>query len=158
MDIPQSVPIASESHCSSASMLARHSELPKFNIASLASTTEPKAALKAECVLLQGFPTDKRTLFLLPDGSGSAGSYAELPKIQAGIAVYGLNSPFISCPEEFTRPMDFIAQMYYEAICRIQPQGPYLLGGWSIGGAYAYDVAWQLVATGQEVSCLVLID
>ena len=40
----------------------------------------------------------------------------------------------------------------------MQPQGPYLIGGFSFGGLVAYEMAQQLRQSGQEVGLLVLID
>ncbi|HYG83209.1 MAG TPA: alpha/beta fold hydrolase, partial [Pyrinomonadaceae bacterium] len=37
-------------------------------------------------------------------------------------------------------------------------EGPYRFGGWSLGGVVAYEMARQLVARGEEVALLVLID
>jgi amino acid adenylation domain-containing protein len=43
-------------------------------------------------------------------------------------------------------------------IVAIQPEGPYLLGGFCFGGILSYEVACQLQAAGHEVSLLVLVD
>jgi thioesterase domain-containing protein len=40
----------------------------------------------------------------------------------------------------------------------VQPQGPYQLGGWSIGGVIAMEMAQQLQAQDQDVVLLALID
>jgi thioesterase domain-containing protein len=40
----------------------------------------------------------------------------------------------------------------------IQPEGPYLVGGWCLDGILAYETASQLLAEGQEVGLLVLFD
>ena len=48
---------------------------------------------------------------------------------------------------------DHIAEMR-----QVQPQGPYLLGGFSGGGLIAWDIARQLEAAGEEVSILALLD
>jgi thioesterase domain-containing protein len=40
----------------------------------------------------------------------------------------------------------------------VQPIGPYQLGGWSLGGLVAFEIAQQLHQQGQEVSNLVMID
>jgi len=40
----------------------------------------------------------------------------------------------------------------------VQPQGPYMLGGYSFGGYLALEVAQQLQAVGQEVDLLVMFD
>jgi len=61
-----------------------------------------------------------------------------------------------SC-EPLTR-IEGMAATYIKALQTIQPEGPYQLGGWSIGGAIAFEIAVQLKASGQKVSLLALID
>jgi thioesterase domain-containing protein len=51
-----------------------------------------------------------------------------------------------------------MAAFYIEALRLIQPEGPYLLGGWSMGAIVAFEMAQQLEALGQNVSLLALID
>jgi len=51
-----------------------------------------------------------------------------------------------------------MAAHYIDALRRIQPEGPYILGGWSLGGIIAYEMAQRLVAQGQRVSQLLLLD
>lgn len=48
---------------------------------------------------------------------------------------------------------DYIAEMRI-----VQPNGPYLLGGFSGGGITAFEMAQQLKAAGEDVSILVLLD
>ncbi|MGC1494686.1 MAG: beta-ketoacyl synthase N-terminal-like domain-containing protein [Sulfitobacter sp.] len=50
------------------------------------------------------------------------------------------------------------AQDYLAEIRSLQPQGPYVLGGYSGGGVTAYEMAQQLRAAGQEVAVLALLD
>ncbi|MEO1337610.1 MAG: thioesterase domain-containing protein, partial [Myxococcota bacterium] len=40
----------------------------------------------------------------------------------------------------------------------VQPHGPYLLGGFSGGGITAYEIAQQLLADGEEIALLVMLD
>ncbi len=56
------------------------------------------------------------------------------------------------------RSIEEMAAAYVAALRRVRPDGPYLLGGWSLGGLVAFEMARQLVATGAEVGPLVLID
>ena len=51
-----------------------------------------------------------------------------------------------------------MAADYLKQIRGVQPQGPYLIGGFSFGGLVAYEMAQQLRQSGQEVGLLVLID
>ncbi|HEV7504596.1 MAG TPA: amino acid adenylation domain-containing protein [Thermoanaerobaculia bacterium] len=63
--------------------------------------------------------------------------------------------------EEGDEPLTTVADMaslYLEAVRRVQPLGPYLLGGWSFGGLVAYEMAQRLMAAGAEVGVLALLD
>jgi thioesterase domain-containing protein len=51
-----------------------------------------------------------------------------------------------------------IAAHYREEIRAVQPQGPYLLCGYSFGGVIAFEIAQQLKRDHQEVGMLALID
>jgi naphtho-gamma-pyrone polyketide synthase len=84
---------------------------------------------KATSFLLQGnVKTATTRLFLFPDGGGSAASYAHIPDLSAEVVVFGLNSPFMTTPEEYTCGVSGMAQYYIEEIRRRQPQGPYNVG------------------------------
>ncbi len=54
--------------------------------------------------------------------------------------------------------IEAIAAYYIQAIQTIQPQGPYLLGGWSFGGIVAFEMAQQLTQAGQHISLLAMLD
>ena len=51
-----------------------------------------------------------------------------------------------------------MAAEHIKAMRAIQPEGPYLLGGWCNGGLVAYEIARQLHAEGQTLDLLVLMD
>ncbi|MBN3924182.1 non-ribosomal peptide synthetase [Nostoc sp. NMS4] len=51
-----------------------------------------------------------------------------------------------------------MATHYIEALRRVQPKGPYFLGGWSFGGWVAFEMAQQLQKSGEEVALLALLD
>ncbi|HYU72547.1 MAG TPA: thioesterase domain-containing protein [Ktedonobacteraceae bacterium] len=54
--------------------------------------------------------------------------------------------------------LEEMAVDYIRALRAIQPEGPYLLGGFCGGGLIASEVARQLLAEGQAVDFLLLID
>ncbi len=72
--------------------------------------------------------------------------------------VYGIRSRGLHGDEELPTSIESMAAEYVEAIRTIQPEGPYVIGGWSLGGLIAYEMASQCIATGQEVDRIVLID
>lgn len=121
----------------------------------------------ATSVLLQGNPrVATRKLFLFPDGSGSATSYVSIPSISpSNLCVYGLNCPYMKDPTSYTCGLDGVSAMYIKEVLRRQPEGPYLLGGWSAGGVVAFEVSRQLAEMGRanpgrnySVERLILID
>jgi thioesterase domain-containing protein len=55
-------------------------------------------------------------------------------------------------------PMETIAAAHLKSMRTIQPEGPYLLGGFCNGALLAYEMARQLHAEGQKLDLLVLMD
>lgn len=83
----------------------------------------------ATSFLLQGNPRlATKKLFLFPDGGGSATSYTQIQDLSPEIAVYGLNSPFMTTPEEYTCGVSGIAKYFIQEIKRRQDKGPYNIG------------------------------
>lgn len=98
-----------------------------------------------------------RNLFLLPDGSGAAMAYARLPALP-NTTIYALNSPFLQDTAGYTCSIEQLAAAWVDVITAIQPRGPYMLGGWSAGGYYAYEVMKHLQRHGDVVDRVVLVD
>ncbi|GAW18495.1 hypothetical protein ANO14919_079710 [Xylariales sp. No.14919] len=96
--------------------------------------------------------TATKTLFLFPDGSGSASSYAAIPALGANICVVALNSPFLKQADRLraARLDDVIIDGYIAEIRRRQAHGLCHLGGWSAGGILAYRAA-QILTDNQEM-------
>jgi len=54
--------------------------------------------------------------------------------------------------------MDEMADYYLKAIFNIQPEGPYLLAGYSFGGLVAFRMAQLLAEAGRKVALLAFLD
>jgi thioesterase domain-containing protein/acyl carrier protein len=54
--------------------------------------------------------------------------------------------------------LEEIAAEYVKLIRRVHPTGPYVLAGWCVAGALAFEIARQLAASHQRVSNVFLID
>ena len=124
-------------------------------------TSKPAAAPvpKASSMVLQGSSKHAtKVLFLFPDGSGSATSYAPLPPISSDVVVYGLNCPYMMSPQDMKCSLEDLTPSYIAEIRRRQPHGPYYLGGWSAGGISAFDAAQELQRQGEKVAKLILLD
>ncbi|TEA14637.1 Non-reducing polyketide synthase pks27 [Colletotrichum sidae] len=98
-------------------------------------------------------------LFFFPDGCGTATSYLCLPGISPTTALIAFNSPFAKNPERmYEYSLRDVLASYLAGLRSRQPHGPYRLGGWSAGGILAYAVAQELIAAGETVTSLTLID
>lgn len=120
----------------------------------------PGHVLPATSVILQGNPrTATSTLFIFPDGSGLASSYASLPRIRADLVVYGLNSPYLKKDIEMNCTWDEMVASYLVEVRRRQPTGPYSFAGWSAGGILSYGAAQVLMEReGEAVHDLIMLD
>ncbi|WP_246791972.1 non-ribosomal peptide synthetase [Burkholderia perseverans] len=98
-------------------------------------------------------------LFCVHPASGLSWSYVGLGRYPQGrFQVYGLQAAGI---EPGTRPAESVEAMsreYIDAMRRVQPQGPYRVLGWSMGGLVAFEIACQLQAMGERVDFLGMLD
>lgn len=72
--------------------------------------------------------------------------------------VYGLRAVGL---DGITAPLTTLEEMaayYVQLITAHQPEGPLALGGYSLGGVIAYEMARQLTHIGREVDVVLLID
>ncbi|KAK2058402.1 beta-ketoacyl synthase domain-containing protein [Colletotrichum caudatum] len=100
-----------------------------------------------------------QTLFLFPDGCGAATSYLALPDVAPTTALVAFNSPFIKTPSRmYDHNLQEVLNSYLAGLRSRQEKGPYHLGGWSAGGILAFAVVSQLIAEGEKVASLTLID
>ncbi|MGE0653192.1 MAG: thioesterase domain-containing protein [Alphaproteobacteria bacterium] len=97
--------------------------------------------------------------FCVHDGLGQVLSYRELSLLLGeDQPFYGIQARGIDSEEEpFVRVEDMAAH-YIEEIRKVQPEGPYYIGGHSFGGRVAYVMAQQFQATGEQVAFLALLD
>ena len=72
--------------------------------------------------------------------------------------IYGLQAVGIEDQNWQHTTVEEMATHYAAEIRSFQPHGPYYLCGYSLGGVIAYDVARQLVAQGQPVGLLAVLD
>ena len=68
----------------------------------------------------------------------------------------GLPSPVEALQPPFT--LEQVAACHVKTIREVQARGPYFIGGWSNGGAIAYEIAQQLQSQGEDIALLALFD
>lgn len=101
----------------------------------------------------------KPPLFVIPGVGGSALGYAELARLMGDDQpMYCLQSPGLDGMQTPLENIDDIGHLFVQEIRKKQPNGPYTLVGFCMGGAIAYEVAQLLSSKGQDIDNLVLID
>ncbi|BCL80820.1 non-ribosomal peptide synthetase [Ktedonobacteria bacterium brp13] len=71
---------------------------------------------------------------------------------------YGLQAPDLDGQGRTYETIEQLADHYITELRAVQAQGPYFLGGWSMGGVVAFEMARQLCMQGQDVALLALVD
>lgn len=102
---------------------------------------------------------EKRPIFFVPPSGVTAMIFDDLARYM------GKERPFyvleFSGMEEGTEPHDDVREMArynLERMKLIQQEGPYFVGGMCFGGIVAYEMAHQLIASGEKVAFLGVLD
>jgi amino acid adenylation domain-containing protein len=100
-----------------------------------------------------------RPLFLVHAGGGHVACYAGLAALMGpDQPVYAFQARGLDDGLPPLQGVEAMAAHYVEGLRRVQPRGPYRLGGWSYGGIAAFQMALQLHAAGEDVELLALLD
>ncbi|MGH3772432.1 MAG: amino acid adenylation domain-containing protein [Pseudonocardiaceae bacterium] len=98
-------------------------------------------------------------LFLVHPMGGGVLCYLPLARhLPEDLPFYALQAAGSEPGTEPVPAMPELAARYLAAMRRVQPEGPYTIGGWSFGGFVAFEMARQLRANGEDVADLLLID
>jgi amino acid adenylation domain-containing protein len=101
----------------------------------------------------------KRPLFLVHPAGGHVFPYIHLAQLLGpDQPCYGLQARGVDDGQDPYTRIEDMATCYIQAMQTVQPTGPYLLGGWSMGGVVAFEMAQQLHAQGQPVALLAMLD
>lgn len=100
-----------------------------------------------------------KPIFFFPDLAGDNALYVDIIKHLADEqTVYCFRPVGIHDDKKPLKSISQMAEFYIKQMKKIQPQGPYMLGGLSMAGTVAFEVAQQLTKQQQKVSLLFLLD
>ncbi len=108
-----------------------------------------------------GTDGQRPTFYCVHSASGVAGTdFLDLARgMEPDIRFYGIQAPPSQMSDtEFGKSVESIADHYVDALVNFQPTGPFLLGGYCVGGVIALAMADNLRARGREVGPLLIID
>ncbi|MFR9722199.1 SDR family NAD(P)-dependent oxidoreductase [Streptomyces sp. MS19] len=98
------------------------------------------------------------TLFLMHPSGGDIVCYAELARLlDPRVEVVALTDPELAGGTG-AEDIDGMVRRFLAVVRRRQPHGPYLLGGWSMGGDLAHEMARLLHQEGETTALLALLD
>ncbi|WP_327171143.1 amino acid adenylation domain-containing protein [Streptomyces sp. NBC_01336] len=104
--------------------------------------------------------TGRRTpLFCLHPALGIGWCYGRLAgQLPPDLPVYALQARGLLGQEPPAGTLEEMIDEYCAHIRTVQPEGPYQLIGWSMGGLLAHRVATRLQSQGQQVALLAVVD
>jgi amino acid adenylation domain-containing protein len=150
-------PISGEAHRGESSSILSTQDSGNSRVASAQHKLEGKGSATTK-VAVQASGS-KRPFFFLHGDYENGASYS-FPLARN----LGPDQPFYALdPYRFDilgvpPTLEAMAAAHLESLRSVQPEGPYLLGGFCNGGVVAYEMARQLHAQGETVDLLVLID
>jgi acyl transferase domain-containing protein/thioesterase domain-containing protein len=129
-------------------------------IAALARILSSEAAQErySSLVTIQAGGT-RPPLFLVHGAGGNVMIYNDLARrLGEDQPVYGLQARGLDGTEPPVETVEEMAALYLSEIERVQGEGPYLLGGYCLGGTIAFEMARQLIRKGKNVALLALLE
>lgn len=127
--------------------------------AALARAMGERRGSQADPLVLLKKGDQEPPVFLVPGLAGSPLefiSFARLADIPNPI--YGLQARGLDGREPPLRDLEGMAAYFLASVRARQPHGPYLLGGYSMGGLVALELAQALLGAGEKVALLALFD
>ncbi|MEU9737315.1 amino acid adenylation domain-containing protein [Streptomyces sp. NPDC048002] len=137
--------------------------LPGFfrtpTVAALAARADGRDTAGSDLLLPLSTSGTGAPLFCVHPVTGLAWCYSGLAAALDDRPVYGLQTRRPGADER-ALPADWetLVDDYLGRIREVQPQGPYHLLGWSLGGNIAHALACRVRAEGEEVALLALMD
>jgi len=96
--------------------------------------------------------------FCVPGGGGNVLSFRTLAmNLPEDQPFWALQAPGLDGSATVDDASE-VAALYLDEVRTVRPRGPYFLGGGSYGGVIAFEMAQQLVAQGEQVAFLALLD
>ncbi|WOH53420.1 non-ribosomal peptide synthase/polyketide synthase [Bradyrhizobium sp. sBnM-33] len=124
------------------------------------ASSAPAAALQPTALLpLNAAVRGVHPVFCVHGGFGTVFDYGPLARrLEGRRQVTGLQSRMLVDSSWSDRSLEAMASDYANEIRRVQPNGPYSLIGWSLGGLLVTLVAAELELCGERVDCLLMVD
>ena len=153
------ISLASHSLLESPSIAKLADEVSRRDRISMASSGADEQSLSSVLVEIQRGNTKETPLFLVHPAGGHVYLYRDLANcLGSRQPVYGLQVVSEVDDDANVISLKAMATRYNSTLRTVQPEGPYYLGGASLGGLVAFEMAQQLRTNGHEIALLTAID
>jgi surfactin synthase thioesterase subunit len=103
--------------------------------------------------------SEEPPVFIAHGLGGSVMDFFQVVKhIQTPCAIHGMQAKGIDGVEKPLDRIEDMARYSLDAVKQVQPHGPYLLIGFSLGGLVALEMAQQLIAEREKIGLLLMLD
>jgi acetoacetyl-CoA synthetase len=128
-------------------------------IAALAALLEQPVAPHVPPLVQLKAGTKEPPIFIAHGLGGSVIDFYQVVKhVQTAHAIHGMQAKGIDGAEEPFDCIEDMARYSLDAIRELQPHGPYHLIGFSLGGLVTLEMAQQLIADGEKIGLLAMLD
>ncbi len=101
----------------------------------------------------------KPPFFCIHPHGGNVLCYRDLARhLEPDQPFYGLQAQGLNGDQAPLESIEEMAALYLKEIRTLQPHSPYFLGGFCVGGFIAYEIAQQLLQSGEAIGLLIAID
>lgn len=128
-------------------------------IAALAALLEQPTTPRFPTLVLLKPGVENPPVFIAHGLGGSVMDFFQpIKHIATDHPIYGLQARGIDGQDEPLARIEDMAEFYVDAIRKLQPRGPYILVGYSLGGLVVLEMAQRLSASGEKVGLLAMLD
>lgn len=146
-EFQQRLPLAMLLACSSVRALAERIQSPASNDS------------KWPCLVPIQTDGAGPRFFCVHGAGGNVLLYRDLARHMAPkVRFYGLQAAGLDGGGSCLTSVGEMAELYLQEILKEQPQGPYHVGGYCMGGNIAYEIAQLLIRKGEKVGLVALLD
>lgn len=128
-------------------------------IAALAAFLEEPTTPRFPALVLLKAGSKKPPIFIAHGLGGTVLDFYQLVRhIKTDHPIYGIQAKGIDGLDEPLERIEDMAEFHLHAIREMQPNGPYALIGYSMGGLVVLELAQRLSANGEQVALVTMID
>ena len=128
-------------------------------IAALAAAMEQPTMEKFPALVLLKAGTEEPAIFITHGIGGNVMDFYQVVKhIRSRHPIYGMQAKGIDGVDAPLESVEDMAQFFLDAVKQLQPTGPYLLIGYSLGGLVTLEMAQRLTEKGEKVAMLAMLE